>query len=402
MTRVTYQLPEQGQKYRALVAEHGSPLFVLDAHRLRLGYRALTRSLPNVRMHYAVKSLPEAAVVRVLAEQGASFDLASAGEVALVQRLGVSGRRTIHTHPIKTDREIRTALRFGCTTFVVDNGFEIQKFVRFRHRVGLLLRVGFRNPNAQVDLSRKFGCTLDDVPSLLTQAAQLGIHVKGLSFHVGSQCATPDQHVAAIEACKGVMSGMVQGESAPMSVLDIGGGFPVDYISSCPDDAERAEQLLDRFCAPIRATLAMLSPTLEIWAEPGRCLSAPPVELVCSVVGKAVREGQPWYYLDAGVYGAFSGQIYDGTQFPLVFFGGAGRAEAVLAGPTCDSIDVVRESVLAPELGLGDIVVARQIGAYSSASATEFNSLPRTRLVVVNEKVDVDRPALRAFSGGDS
>jgi ornithine decarboxylase len=390
MTTVLFERPEHGQPYRELVAEHGSPVMLIDAQRLRAAYRALELALPGVALHYAVKSFPEPAAVRILSEDGARFDLASRGEIALVQSVGVDARRTIHTHPVKTDQDIRATLRYGCTTFVVDNGFEIQKFVRYRHRVGLLLRVSFPNPGARVDLSRKFGCDMADVPQLLRHAEQLGLHIKGMSFHVGSQCDGPQAHVAAINACVEVMDGWV-GET-PMSVLDIGGGFPVDYSAGEQDPAAG----IDAFCAPIREVLRDLPPGVEILAEPGRCISGPAVSLVCSVVGKAERGGKQWFYLDDGVYGAFSGQIYDGACYPLTFFAGeVAHENAILAGPTCDSIDVIRESVPTPDFGLGDIVLARQMGAYTSASASEFNSIPRAPVVVINDsQADAARPRL--------
>lgn len=380
MSGIHYDSIRAGATYRALAERHGSPLLVLDAAKLRATYDACQRALPNVTLFYAVKSLPDPEVVRVLAQHGANFDLASSGEVALVQSLGVEGRRTIHTHPIKTDRSIRDALRFGCTTFVVDNPYELSKLVRYRHRIALLLRVSFRNPTAKVDLSKKFGCDPSDVPALLAQAESLGLHVKGLSFHVGSQCANADSHVAAIEACAELMASS-QGIH-PMSVLDIGGGFPVDYGD--PSTNHGAD--MAAFCAPIRAALARLPSSIEVFAEPGRCISAPPVSLICSVVGKAERDGRMWYYLDEGVYGAFSGQVYDGAMFPLTFFGGAPtQTGSVLTGPTCDSFDVVRDDIETPDLGIGDLIIAKRIGAYAAASATQFNSLPTTRMVVLDD-----------------
>lgn len=385
---VVWAALSHGDRYRRLVESHGSPLLVLDAAVLRERYRSLRRHLPGVGIYYAVKSLAAPAVLRVLSREGAGFDLASAGEVALAQAIGVPPRRCIHTHPIKHDDEIRAGLRYGCTTFVVDNPFEIQKFVRYRHRVGLLLRVGFRNPEAKVDLAHKFGCDPAAVPELLMQAHRLGLHVKGLSFHVGSQCPSPTAHVAAIEACRDLLVDAVAYGAAPMSLLDIGGGFPVAYGG---DDVANAQQL-ESFCAPVHRALATLPREVEVIAEPGRCLSAPAVELVTTVIGKAERGGRTWYYLDEGVYGAFSGQIYDGAVYPLTLFGTPTVKDAVLAGPTCDSIDVVRDGVQTPELGLGEVVVARYMGAYTAASATDFNGLKRAAWVVLNEEGSGSKP----------
>ncbi|MEM6509545.1 MAG: type III PLP-dependent enzyme, partial [Pseudomonadota bacterium] len=142
-----------------LVAQHGAPLMVLDCESVRHKYRALSRALPGVVLHFALKPLPHPAVVRTLLEEGASFDLATSGEVDLVASQGVPSDRTIHTHPIKRDRDIRDALEYGCNVFVVDNINELEKFIAYKDQVELLVRLSFRNAEAFADLSKKFGCS---------------------------------------------------------------------------------------------------------------------------------------------------------------------------------------------------------------------------------------------------
>jgi ornithine decarboxylase len=366
-------------RMRVLMAEHGSPLLVLDAARLRAQYRALSAALPGVELFYAVKALPAEEAIRILAREGAGLDLASSGEIELARASRVSPRRTVHTHPIKTDSEIRAALRFGTTTFVVDNPLELDKFQRYRHRVGLLLRVRFQSPDAVVDLSRKFGCTPAEVIPLLRRARSLGLHVKGLSFHVGSQSQRPDTHVRAIKTSLELMHAARCAGLGRMNLLDIGGGFPVDYM-------QRATTI-DVFCAPIRAALATAPPWLRLIAEPGRYLVAPAVTALSTVIGKATRDARPWYYLDDGVYGSWSGQLFDHARYPVEVFRRGEYRPSVLAGPTCDSIDVIDEDLLLPELEIGDLVVGHQMGAYTAATSTDFNGLRRARLVTVNDSV---------------
>lgn len=380
MTVLSLPGAEPRVDYQQLVAEHGAPLLVLDGEALREQYRALDAALPGVSLHYAIKALPHPAALAVLEELGASFDLATAGEIDMLRDLAVDPRRTIHTHPIKKDSEIRAALRYGCTTFVVDNPDELQKFVRYRHRVGLLLRVGIRSRDAVVDLSRKFGCAPEEVPFLLGLAKQLGIHIKGLSFHVGSQSGSAEGHCRAIDICNGLIREARATGLAKLTVLDIGGGFPVDYGNGSP--------AIELFCAPIREALADLPGNVQLLAEPGRFLAAPAITAIASVVGRAWRDGKRWYYLDDGVYGAFSGQIYDHARYPLSTVSAGGELQpSVLAGPTCDSIDVIAEDIELPELAIGDLVIGRMMGAYTWASATEFNSIPKPRVVVVNGAV---------------
>ena len=378
MTNIRISPRSEQAFYADQVAQHGAPLLLLDCDRVRQQYRNLCSALPGVEHYYAVKSLPHPDLLATLAAEGAAFDVASSGELELLRNLHFTPRRTIHTHPIKRDRDIRDALRFGCTSFVVDNLDELHKFLPYRHRVGLLLRIGFQNRGAVVDLARKFGCALEDVEPLLQKARQLGIHIKGLSFHVGSQCAGPEAHLEAIRACNLIMRNheqMLGGH--PLGILDIGGGFPVPYAGGSDDIAT--------FCAPIREAISELPSGISVIAEPGRYISAPAMTSVSSVMGRARRNQRTWYYLDDGVYGSFSGRIYDHADYPLEIFSDSERREpGVLAGPTCDSIDVIREEVELPRMEIGDLVVGHLMGAYTMATATDFNSLERARVVVLN------------------
>lgn len=377
MIRIATVSKQEEAFYRDMAEKQGTPLLVLDCQKVLSQYRALQAALPNVSLYYAIKSMPNEAVLQTLVDAGAGFDVATVGEIELLQPLADSPRSSIHTHPVKRDADIRAALRYGCTTFVIDNVWELEKFVPFRHRVGLLLRIGFRANDAVVDLARKFGCHIDEAPLLIRRAASLGLHVKGLSFHVGSQCAGGEHHAGAIRACGELMADPTIGDGVPLSILDIGGGFPVEYI-------ERVTPIHE-FCEPIREALAELPRYIQIWAEPGRFLSAPAGTAVSRVMGKARRNGVMWYYLDDGLYGSYSGQLFDHMRYPLQVFSDLKQREAaVLAGPTCDSIDVIAEDIELPPLEIGDLVIGRQMGAYTAASATDFNFFERAKIVAIN------------------
>lgn len=367
---------QDGAAYREMIRDHGSPLLLLHANVVREQYHAFKGALPNVKVYYAVKSLPHPAILRLLADMGSGFDMASSGEIEMIRELSISPRRTIHSHPIKRDSDIRDALRYGCTTFVVDNTDELLKFLPYKHRVGLFIRISFRSESAVVDLSKKFGCALEEIHDLLMLAVRLDIHVKGLCFHVGSQCADARRQVDAIHACNAVIRQHHDTGAAPISTLDIGGGFPIAYDGGHVD--------MDAYCAPIRRAIAALPPYVNVIAEPGRFISGPSMSCVTTVMGKALRNGLHWYYLDDGVYGSFSGQIYDHARYPLeIFSDDARRFPSVLAGPTCDSIDLIAEDVGLPELHMGDLVVGHMMGAYTVASATDFNLLKKAKVVVI-------------------
>jgi ornithine decarboxylase len=229
------------------------------------------------------------------------------------------------------------------------------------------------------DLSRKFGCDPEQLLELARLAADLGISVRGLSFHAGSQTADATKHVEAVNACAQLMRAARREKLGPFDSLDIGGGFPIDYAQPVQD--------IGRFCAPLRAALAQLPRRVRVIAEPGRYIAGPAAIGVASVLGRAQREGHWWYYLDDGLYGSYSGQLFDHARYPVEpLRANAEQLPAVLAGPTCDSIDVIAENLMLPKLKVGDLLVGRAMGAYTWASATEFNFFPKATVVAVNTR----------------
>lgn len=368
----------EAQLIQSSVEQFGAPLLLLDCDVVRQQYRALSRALPSVTLHFALKPLPHPAVVQTLLAEGASFDLATSGEVELVAEQGVPAERTIHTHPIKRDRDIRDALAYGCRVFVVDNLNELEKFIAYKDEVELLVRLSFRNSDAFADLSKKFGCSPEQALELIARAQQWNIRIKGLSFHVGSQTMNPQKYVDAINTCRTVMEQVVAQGLPALSTLDIGGGFPVSYNSQVMP--------IELFCQPINQALALLPDTVQVIAEPGRFIVAEAMTSVASVMGQAERDGQIWYYLDDGIYGSFSGLMFDDAKYPLTTFKHEGDyLPSVLAGPTCDSIDVIAENIMLPKLSNGDLVVGRMMGAYTSATATDFNFFKRAQTVLLNQ-----------------
>ncbi|MBA3845650.1 MAG: type III PLP-dependent enzyme [Planctomycetes bacterium] len=365
---------------RRMVAEHGAPLLLLSTQAIRQQYRTLKQALPGVDLHYALKPLPHPAVVAALRDEGSSFDLATNGEVDVVRDAGVPPSRTIHTHPIKRDGDISYALQYGCTTFIFDNPYELPKFLPYRDRVELLMRLSFRSKDAVVDLSLKFGVQPADALDLLRKAVGMGLKVRGLSFHVGSQTLNAFKYMEAIGFCRQLFN-LAALDGVVLDTLDIGGGYPVPYIEPVMP--------IQYYCHPIASELERQFPNTRLIAEPGRFISAPAMTLISSVMGKAERQGRMWYYLDDGLYGSYSGKLYDHADYqfmPLSKLEGKNAPErmSVVAGPTCDSIDVVYDNIMLPELECGELVVSPMMGAYTWATATEFNFFPKTKIVVID------------------
>ncbi len=364
-----------------LVVKHETPFMVLDLSEVEYQYKSLQAALPGVKLFYALKALSHPELIKRLKSLGSHFDLATIGEVDLVESLGIKGDQCLHSHPIKKDKEIKRALEFGCNRMVIDNMEELKKFIPYAGQVELVIRVSFRSKQAVVDLSRKFGCALEELPVLVDFAKQHGIDVVGLSFHVGSQSLSPMTQANAVRASVAAMKVM---QGVNWKFLDIGGSFPVAYHEDVLP--------IEDFCAPVMEALSELPEGIEVFAEPGRYISGPSMIEVVSIVGKATRGAKTWYYLDDGVYGGFSGQMFDHAIYPLAplkpFDPTGAFYSSVLAGPTCDSIDVIAEDIELPEMFIGDILVGKKMGAYTIASATEFNYYPKPKVVVVEDIFD--------------
>ncbi|MBN1602936.1 MAG: type III PLP-dependent enzyme [Chitinispirillaceae bacterium] len=358
------------------VAQYGTPLLLLSHKAIRKNYRNLKSALPGVELFYAVKANATPEIIQILADEGCSFDLSTPGETVIARRCGIDARRCIHTHPIKNDMEIRDALEYGIKLFIVENDDEIVKLLPYRDTVELLVRLRIENPSCPVNLSRKYGVSPAKAYSLVKKARNRGLVVSGLSFHVGSQNDTPQKFIEALQYCRDICQASA-GDGVAFDIIDIGGGFPVKYLKKVPS--------INKYCQPINEYLERHFRNYRIIAEPGRYICANAMSLVTGVKGRALRDGIWWYYLDDGLYGSFSGKLYDHAEYPFYTERKNGPLhKSVLAGPTCDSIDVVYEDVMLPSLNVGDLIMFNSMGAYTSASASTFNGFTKTRVAVLD------------------
>jgi ornithine decarboxylase len=360
---------------KELAEKYGTPLLVLSKSKLTANYRGLKQSMPSVEPFYAVKANDNIDILRMINELGGSFDVASVGEFELVKGVGVDNRRILYTHPIKTEEDIRYFFEQGLTLFVFDNEDELHKIKRNAPGASVLLRIAVSNPFCMVNLNYKFGADPQSAEELLDKATALGLRVSGISFHVGSQSLNPYVYVESIVICKRIYDFMAL-KGVKMRLLDIGGGFPIQYIENVMP--------IQKFCEPINDALNNYFSDTTILAEPGRVISGDAVVLVTKVVGKSYRNNARWYYIDDGLYNSFSGKVYDHANYRIVSERKDGMMRCVLAGPTCDSFDVISNDVILPELEVGDMLLAPSMGAYTNASATAFNRLEKAHTITID------------------
>lgn len=361
---------------KKLVKRHGSPLLVLSLKKIKENFLALQRALPRVKIYYAIKANPHEPILKILKRNGAYFEIASFGEAQKIKKINYPLSQSLHTNPIKKPRDIAACRRAGINWFVFDNLAEIQKIASEAPRANVLLRLSFSNRECQVDLSYKFGASLKEAADLIKKATEAGLRVRGLHFHVGSEMYSTKNLVKAIKASRRIFDKAARQDIAYLDILDIGGGYPVPYLWPTPT--------IYKFCAPVRYWLDKLFPSTEIWAEPGRFIPGTAVTLITQVVGKSIRRGLPWYYLDDGVYNSFSGRIFDHCDYRYLTERSGGKLySSVLAGPTCDSFDIIKSKILLPNLSIGDIILIPSMGAYTNVSATNYNGFKPTKIICV-------------------
>jgi ornithine decarboxylase len=372
---------------QSLAAEHGTPLVVIDHDCIRRNFLSFRNHFPKVQTYYAVKANAEPAIIQTLYHAGASFDVASLAEFALVhdnikhlpppEQQDFIWDKIIYANPTKP-RETLEALDPYKPLVTYDNLAELHKIKSFAPHAGVVLRLRVPNTGSVVELSSKFGCDPAEAADLVDEAFRLGLVVEGLSFHVGSQCMNAENYVQALNLSAAVLR-EARDRGHPVQILDIGGGFPAPY--------HRDVQPIETLARKINAEIDRLFPSdIEIIAEPGRFIVASAATSVARVIGKARREGKTCYYINDGVYHTFSGIIFDHCRYPLKAFKQGPTEICAVFGQTCDALDTLSLAEELPDLDIDDLVYAENIGAYSSASATWFNGFPPAKIIHVNQR----------------
>ena len=363
---------------REIAAEFGTPTLVISRSVLADTYRSMNAALPNVEMFYAAKANSDVAILRTLCLEGSCVDVCSYREMQSALLAGFRPEKMIHTHPCKTVQNLLDCYNEGLRWFTYDCIGELEKIVAHTPDVNLILRLAASSSSSLINLSAKFGCDPADAPQLAAEAISRGMQVRCLSFHVGSQCLDPCDFGRMLKQARVTWDACVAA-GAELEVLDIGGGFPAPYRTSV--------MTIHEYCAALAAALDehFGDLSIRIIAEPGRGMVAECITLITKVLGRSVRGGLPWYFIDDGVYGSFSGKLFDHADFELVTENAElrPRSRCVVAGPTCDSHDVVSTDQELPELEVGELLLVPTMGAYTNASASGFNGLDIARIIEI-------------------
>ncbi len=359
-----------------LVRKHNTPLFLISKSKLLGQLKRFQMLLPRVKPFYAVKSNSHPFILKTFADAGTGFDVASIQEMKTLLDMGVSPDRMVFANTVKTPEALKFAANNKINLMTFDSEYELNKIAKYAPGAKVLVRIKVPNVGSMVELSLKFGAEPPDAIPFLIKAIRLGLKPAGVSFHVGSQNIHIENYLDALEIASIIFKD-AQLKQIPLEILDIGGGFPIKHF-----DYEK--DLFAQTAGSINKELNRLFPdNIKIIAEPGRVLCGPAGILVMKVIGKSIRNNKHWYYLDDGVYGSLSGLVYDHCKYQYKVLKKGVTQITTLAGPTCDSFDIISTSEELPELDIGDIVYVENIGAYSWATATNFNGLPPAKVVII-------------------
>ena len=360
------------------------PCLVVDLDIVRDNYQAFARAMPDSRVYYAVKANPAPEILEALAELGSSFDCASVAEIDMALSAGATAERISYGNTIKKERDIAAAYERGIRLFAVDCQEEVEKIGRAAPSARVFCRILIANDGAEWPLSRKFGCAPEMAVDVLEHAHRLGLDAYGVSFHVGSQQPNPEAWDAALSASAEIFRELSE-RGIRLRMVNMGGGFPAKYLKKIPVVKSYGRAI----SSALRKHFGNRIP--ETIIEPGRGMVGDAGIIKAEVVLISRKQDDDplrWVYLDIGKFGGLAETMDEAIRYPIrTPRDRDARTPCVIAGPTCDSVDVLYEKVpyaLPVSLSIGDEVLIEGTGAYTTTySAVAFNGFEPLKSYVI-------------------
>src|SRR4051795_6326105 len=362
---------------QAAKQKYNRPFLIVDTAIVRGKARRFRAAMPRVRPHYAVKANPDRRVLKVLAQEGVGFEIASTTELDLLMALGVPAAEVFYSNPVKSRDSIAYAAGKGVEWFVIDSLDELRRVFEVKPDAKQYLRIGTPNIGSDWPLSGKFGAATGDAREVVAAAAKLGADLAGVTFHVGSQCRNPENWRVALEKARALFDLMAKAGLKPR-LLNIGGGYPVRHVKPIPS--------IEVIGEVVNEGLKAFPEDVRVIAEPGRFLVSDAGYFVCRVLGTATRTGKRWMHWDAGLFGGVI-ESSEGLKYRIRTDRSGPDVPWTVGGPTCDSVDIVgRDEPLPSDLQEGDFIYIRNAGAYTTAYASQFNGFPLPEVRVFESK----------------
>lgn len=353
---------------------HEPPYLLMDKAKIKRKVRAIGRKIKNSRVFYAVKANPDIEILKLIHNLGIGFEIASEGELSILAAIGADKEKIISSNPIKSYRFLSLAREYGISHFTVDSKEEVDKLVEYFSRCSVYIRLSVPNEGSEWPLSKKFAVELDEAENLLIYAKRKGLRPRGITFHVGSQCTNIYSWNTALDKAKALWDRAAK-RGIRLAILNIGGGYPIRYTKNVVDigtiESHIHTLIYERFPRDI-----------QVFIEPGRAIVGDAGVFVSRVIGKARRADEQWLYLDVGVFNGLMESL-GGIKYSYIVESSKKTKKWTIAGPSCDSFDVIDTDVHLPDPDVGNLILILSCGAYTISYASEFNgfSIPRTILI---------------------
>jgi ornithine decarboxylase len=347
---------------------------LIDKEVIREKVSAIGKNIKNSKVFYAVKANPDVEVLRFLNTLGIGFEIASEGELQILASLGVDPERIITSNPMKTFKFLEQAVDYGINYFAYDSTVEVEKLARYAPGCNVYVRLTVPNEGSEWPLSKKYGVEMDYAAELLVYAKKRGLNPVGITFHVGSQCNNVYNWNTAVDKARDLWD-IAEQNGIQLRMLNIGGGYPIRYTKNVVD-VETIEKKVNK------VLYQKFSQDIEIFIEPGRAVVGDAGIFVSTVIGKAARGDENWLYIDVGVFNGLMESI-GGIKYTYIVGSRNEPKRWTIAGPSCDSFDVIDKEVELPEPEVGNRILILSSGAYTISYASEFNgfSIPKTILI---------------------
>jgi len=369
---------ERFDRIKAFSGDKETPCLIIDLDIIRKNYQDLRKYFPFAKVFYAVKANPDDAVVSLLRDLGSNFDIATRYELDQLLKLGVTPDRMSFGNTIKKEKDIAYFYEKGVRLFVTDSITDLDKIARAAPGSKVFFRLLTEGLGADWPLSKKFGSHPDLARQLIKTAVRFGLVPYGISFHPGSQQRDVGQWSSALTTVAQLFAWARDDLKVNLKMINMGGGFPADYIEPTDSLAQYADDI-KRF---LDNSFKNEWPE-EILIEPGRSMAGNAGVIVSEIINiakKSVHERYPWVFLDIGKFGGLIETLDEAIKYPFYFQGEGTAVDVILAGPTCDSMDILYEKTtyMMPEnTRIGDRVYILTTGAYTqSYSSIYFNGFP--------------------------
>ncbi len=355
------------------MTEEEAPYLFIDKDIVREKVLSIGKNIENSKVFYAVKANPDIEVLRFLNELGIGFEIASEGELRILVSLGVEPSRIVTSNPVKTLKFLQEAVSYGISYYAFDSRSEVDKMARYAPGSNLYVRLTVSNEGSEWPLSKKFGVEIEDALELIIYAKEKGLNPVGITFHVGSQCNNIYNWNAALDKAKELFE-MAKSKGINLNILNIGGGYPIRYTKKVIE-IDTIEKKVNN------AIRQKFAGDIEIFIEPGRAVIGDAGIFISTIVGKAKRDDENWLYIDVGVFNGLMESI-GGIKYKYIVGSRAEPKKWTIAGPSCDSFDVIDHGVELPDPEIGNLILILSAGAYTISYASEFNgfSIPKTIL----------------------